>query len=181
MYSITTTKAIVLKSYDSGEKDVTLSLFTRDLGQIYAKVSGVRDLNSRHRFAVQEHSLSEISLVQGKNGWRITNTNFIKSYYFDLNKEKREERREKILRILSLVKRFYLGGEANEKVFEDLLIGFEDISNANTDKDIELCEAQIVANFLYDLGYVGSEPTQKSVNVTELRKIINEGIRTSGL
>lgn len=176
MYSITTTQAIVLKSYDSGERDSTISLFTKDLGQIYAKVSGIRDIKSKHRYSLQEHSLVDVSLVQGKNGWRITNSSFIKSYYFDLNNENKEGRREKILRILSLVKRFYLGEEANEKVFEDLVLGFEQI---NQSKDLEKEEAKIVFNFLNDLGYI--EDKKESMSLIDLRKAINEGIRVSEL
>lgn len=178
MYSIITTKAIVLKSYDSGEKDVTVSLFTRDLGQIYAKVSGIRDIKSKHRYAVQEHSLLDVSLVQGKNGWRITNSNFVKSYYFDVNSEKREARSEKILKILSLVKRFYLGEEANEKVFDDLVSGFVKIDETD---DLEKTEAEVVFSFLSDLGYIENGSQVSDISIREMRKAINEGIKISGL
>ena len=180
MYSITNTQAIVLKSYDMGEKDLFVSLFTKDLGQIYAKVSGVRDLKSKHRYAVQEHSLIETSLVQGKTGWKITNSSFIKSYYFEsLGKKKREV----ILKILSLVKRFYLGEEKNEKVFEDLLEGFERILQADSKENIELEEVGTVADFLFDLGYIESrvQRAENSGDLKRLRKIINNGIKSSGL
>lgn len=173
MYSITTTRAIVLKSFDSGEKDATISLFTKDLGQIYAKVSGIRDLNSKHRFALQEHSLVDVSLVSGKTGWKITSSNFIKSFYFETS----EDEREVILKILNLVKRFYVGEEANEKIFDDLVFGFENLSKE--DRSIEEVEAEIVFNFLNDLGYIEASRTSMSLN--ELRKAINEGIKVSGL
>ncbi len=180
MYSITHTKGIVLKSHDLGERDLFLSIFTRDLGHIYAKVSGVRDLKSKHRYSVQEYSLSNFALVKGKTGWRITNTSFLKSFYFEsLDKTKREV----ILKILSLVKRFYLGEETNEKIFDDLLIGFENILNLNTKEKIELEEAKILANFLYDLGYVESQNKilENAEQLRELRKIINRGIKNSEL
>jgi DNA repair protein RecO len=174
VYSIITTKAIVLKSFDSGEKDATLSLFTKDLGQIYAKVSAVRDLKSKHRYALQDHSISDVSLVQGKNGWRITSSKFDKSLYFDIEKEKRET----VLNILNLVRRFYLGEEANEKVFEDLILGLEKLQ-ASEIENAEQIEVEIVFSFLADLGYI--EINHESLSLKELRKAINEGIKVSRL
>ena len=180
MYSITNTKGIILKSHDIGEKDLFLSIFTKDLGHIYAKVSGVRDLKSKHRYAVQEHSLINLALVKGKTGWRITNTSFIKSFYFDLLDQ---YKREVILKILSLVKRFYLGEESNEKIFEDLISGFEKISDANSNEEIAKVEAETVAKFLYDLGYMesGEWRVESGNYLKELRKIINKGIKSSEL
>ena len=178
MYSITHTKGIILKSHDIGEKDLFLSIFTKDLGHIYAKVSGVRDLKSKHRYCVQEHSFINLALVKGKTGWRITNTSFLKSFYFDLLDQ---YKREVVLKILSLVKRFYLGEEANEKVFQDLINGFEKISDAISKEEIDKAEAETVAKFLYDLGYVDNSVKNTDFNIEELRKIINRGIKSSEL
>jgi len=187
MYSITNTKGIILKSYDLGEKDLFLSIFTKELGQIYARVSGVRDLKSKHRYSLQEHALVYISLVKGKNGWRITNTTFIKSFYFETADT---FKRNVILKILTLVKRFYLGGEINEKVFDDLLIGLEKIESSNTKDEVEQEEAKTVLRFLYDLGYVEDHSIVKNIfqfgffdeeDKRELTKIINNSIKISDL
>jgi DNA repair protein RecO len=178
MYSLVHTEGIVLKSYYQGEKDLFLSIFTKDLGHIFAKVSGVRDLNSKHRYCVQDYSLSNFALVKGKTGWKITNTSIIKSLYFEnLDKTKRDI----ILRILTLVKRFYLGEEANPQTYDDLLIGFENILNAQNLNDIELEEAKTVANFLFDLGYVSQRINFEDKDLQSIRKIINFGIKNSGL
>jgi DNA repair protein RecO len=176
MYSVNNTQAIVLKSFDSGEKDSAISLFTKDFGQLYAKVSGVRDIKSKHRYALQDHSLINVSLIQGKTGWRITSSSFVKSFYFDIDDK---NKREKILQILSLVKRFYLGEEGNAKIFEDLLVGFEKISNCESKEELELKEAETVIGFLFDLGYVEKEFEGNSLK--EIRKVINESIQVSSL
>jgi DNA repair protein RecO len=192
VYSITHTKGIILKSHDLGEKDLFLSIFTRDLGHIYARVSGVRDLKSKHRYSVQEHSLVNLALVKGKTGWRITGTSLLKSFYFDFPAEVETNlfKREVTLKILSLVKRLYLGEEANEKIFEDLLLGLEKIIKANTKEEIENMEAETVVRFLYDLGYVEDHEIVKNIfdfgffdneDKMLLRKIINNSIKTSGL
>jgi DNA repair protein RecO len=183
MYSITHTKGIVLKTHDLGEKDYFLSLFTEDLGQIYARVSGIRDMKSKHRYSLQEHSLVDVSLVKGKTGWRVTNSSHIKSFYYDIDSEKGKGKRDKILQILSLVKRFYLGEESNPKVFGDLLNGFENILRAENDEELQKREAQTVLDFLQDLGYIeererGSENREQ---LKDMRKLINNGIRESGL
>ena len=176
MYSINNTKAIVLKSYDSGEKDAAISLFTKEFGQLYAKVSGVRDLKSKHRYAIQDHSFINVSLIKGKAGWRITSSSFIKSFYFDIEDK---NKRDKILKILSLVKRFFLGEESNEKIFEDLISGFEKMNKSTTQDELELREAETVICFLSDLGYVEKEYQGNSLK--EIRKIINESIKMSDL
>lgn len=173
-----TTQGIILRSIDRGESDVLLSILTKDFGQIFAKATGVRSEKSKNRFSLQEYSLSNISLVQGKGGWRITSTSHIKSFYFDHTDE---IKRNTILKIISLVRRMYVGEEANHNVFEHLLSSLNEITLAEGESGVEDVEIKTLFHFLNNLGYVENVNAIDTDNKYELRKIINQGIRESGL
>lgn len=195
MYSKLSTQAIVLKVDDVGERDVMLSLFTREFGFVYAKATGVRISSSRLRFALQSMTLCFASLVHGKTGWILTNATFIKSYYFD-NEE--YQKRQIINKILVLLGRLYIGEEAHPDLFdflEEKLNLF--VSNDLKVENIKQLEVFVVFKMLEKLGYIENHvhirPLSKTedfsedmrVYIKENQKIItpfiNNAIRTSGL
>ena len=84
MYHKHTTHAFVLDVSTSGEKNHFVTLFTREFGMIKAKAQSVRVMDSKLRYALQEYSYIEVSLVKGKDIWRITNALPIYNIYFEL-------------------------------------------------------------------------------------------------
>src|SRR6476646_175067 len=72
MHHIYHTEGIILSSRNYGEAGKYYSIFTRDLGMIYATASGVRKLSSKLRFVLQDFVYVKVDLVQGKDFWRIT-------------------------------------------------------------------------------------------------------------
>jgi len=178
MYSITNTEGIILKSIDQGESDVLVSVLTKDLGHIYARASGVRDIKSKNRFALQEHSHSNLSLIQGKNGWKITNTSHLKSLYFD---SIHSFQKEAILKILVIVKRLFIGEDSHPKVFVDLTSSFDQIVISKTKEEVDKISATALFNFLNDLGYIENANNFDLDNLDGLREVINKGINESGL
>ena len=84
MYHIHTTHALVVGMLPVGEKHYFVNLFTKDFGMIRAKAQSVRVNVSKLRFALQEYSFVNISLVRGKDTWRITNAEPIYNIYFEL-------------------------------------------------------------------------------------------------
>jgi DNA repair protein RecO len=195
MYSKLSTQAIVLKSEDVGEKDVLLSLFTREFGFVYAKATGVRTQSSRLRFALQPMTLCFVSLVHGKTGWILTNATFFKSYYFDST---RQIQKQITVKILHLLGRLYIGEEAHIDLFDFIEAKLNLILEAHLEsEDIKQLEIFIVFKLLEKLGYVEDHktiaPLAKSDEYTEQIKqyiseyktqiapFINSAIRTSGL
>ena len=61
----------MLRSFEQGESDKTLVLFTRDFGMIFAKCVGIRKNESKMRYALQDFSCASASLIRGKRGWRL--------------------------------------------------------------------------------------------------------------
>ena len=72
MHNIYHTEGIILESKNFGEAGRYYSIFTRELGMVYASAQGVRKMSSKLRFILQDLSYINIDLVQGKDFWRIT-------------------------------------------------------------------------------------------------------------
>lgn len=195
MYSKLSTQAIVLKTEEMGEKDVFLSLFTREFGFIYAKATGVRTTHSRLRFTLQSMTLCYVSLVHGKTGWILTNATFIRSYYFDTEILLQ---RNTLIHIINLVGRLYIGEEAHAYLFDFMEEHLTLISkNTLSAQDTKTYEIFTVFKLLEKLGYIEADDVVKPLikqdscrpelmeyiftNKKIITPFINNAIRTSGL
>ena len=67
MHHIYHTEAFVLGSRNVGEANKMLSLYTRELGLVYAHAQGIRLGKSKLRFGLQDFSHATVDLVQGKD------------------------------------------------------------------------------------------------------------------
>lgn len=67
-----TTKAFVLQAFDQGEHDRVYKLFTRDFGVIMAHAKSIRKLESKLRAHLQTPGMSLITVVKGREVWRVT-------------------------------------------------------------------------------------------------------------
>jgi len=72
MHTLYTTEAYILEAYPQGESNKVYKLLTRELGLLYAHGQSVRELKSRNRYALQTGEMSNITLVRGRETWRIT-------------------------------------------------------------------------------------------------------------
>lgn len=195
MYSKLSTQAIVLRTEDVGEKDVLVSLFTREFGFVFAKACGVRTQSSRLRFALQSQSLGFFSLVHGKTGWKLTNATFLRSYYFESHTQ---AQKQTLANILHLVGRLYVGEEPHPDLFDFMEEKLAQLASVETKGDgIRQLEIFIVFKLLEKLGYIEAHPTVKPLaqtdtfspdlsgyigeNLKQITPFINTAIRTSGL
>src|SRR3989344_4669221 len=71
MHHIYHTEGIILGSKNFGESGRYYSIFTRNLGMVYASAQGVRKMSSKLRFILQDFACVKIDLVQGKDFWRV--------------------------------------------------------------------------------------------------------------
>ena len=65
------TRGIVLARRASGERDASLTILTEDLGLLHARAGGVRLTKSKLAHALVTFAHSELTLVSGKDGWRV--------------------------------------------------------------------------------------------------------------
>ena len=153
MYSIITTLAIVVRSRNSGENGRIFSLFCRELGLVKAHAQGVRKANSKLGAHLADFSLSKVSLVRGKNFWRLTSAAAEKNYFqifraalFKL---------KAVANVIHLLERLLHGEEKNEKLFDLVKSGFDFLENLPTEKTKILAfETVLVLRILHRLGYV---------------------------
>ena len=72
MHELRTTDAFVMNRYPHGESNFTYKLLTEEFGLLYAHGQGVRELKSRNKYALKTGQLLEVTLVRGREVWRIT-------------------------------------------------------------------------------------------------------------
>lgn len=161
-YAVYNTKGFILSSSPTGEASRLYSIYTEDFGLIRAKAQGVRLIQSKLRFNLDEYSLCDISLVRGKEFWRLTGSQAHKAH-----KETALIR----ARVLNLVRRLVQGEEKNEKLFATLLLLVaEEIPS----------EVSILTRVLSDLGYLDITSV-KGKTEREIVTLINKAIKETQL
>lgn len=152
-YHIYTTKGIVLSERPWRESDRIYSILTRELGLVHATAIGVRKEASKLRGAIEPVSLSTVSLVRGKEYWRLTSAEFIRSF--------------KKSQPLVLLEQFVAGEAPHAELFDAV------------EKHMESDELTFVSQILYHLGYL--KESELTLDKKSLIKAINEGIHSSHL
>src|SRR5262249_24315110 len=109
MYQKYQTDALVPSSREQGEADKTYAAFTKEFGLVRAKGSAVRREGSRMRYALQNYSFANISLVRGKRSWRVAGARPVGSFHVQENLKGAEA----FARIAFLVTRLVAGEEKN--------------------------------------------------------------------
>lgn len=157
MNHIYTTKAIIVKSIPIGEANKYYFLLTEDLGFIRASAQGVRLDKSKLKGHLQDFYLVSVSLVKGKEIWRIVGVETIESESFikDTNKL------VAIKNIFNLLTRLLHGEEKNEDLYRSIESSYKFlIKNELSEDNIKNLETITVLRILYNLGYFKtSSPT----------------------
>ena len=159
MYHIYQTEGFIIESEGRREADRFFNIFTKDLGMIRASAGGIRLLQSKLRYSLQDLSYSKISMVRGKDSWRITNAEVIDNISDLFFRE--ENKREKLLvfgRIFALLARLLHGEEKNENLFEAVLSALEFFKKEKIScREVRNAEAIIVLRILKSLGYMAEK------------------------
>lgn len=158
-HTIYNTEAFIVSSRNSGESDKTFKIFTKDFGVIWAKASGIRKIESRLRFFVQDFKYAEVSLVKGRNYWRLTSAQPI----HELNSVKSLTTPSRT-RSLKLIEKLAPLEEPLENLFSDLVLAYEFTSkNRASGEVVESLEALLALKILYALGYWGENQSNKNL------------------
>lgn len=170
-YTIYNTEAFVMSSYNSGEADRTFKLFTKDLGVISAKATGIRKVESRLRFFVQDFKYIDASIVRGKNYWRLVSARPI----HELNSRKSLTTPSRI-RSLQLIGKLAPSEESLPELFSELVMAYAFTSEKHPNsEEVESVEALLALKILHALGYwgdrSGGELVKSPFNETSLQKI----------
>lgn len=135
------THCFVIESFDSGENDRVYKLFTREFGLVMARATSVRKLESKLRAHVMPRSLSLVTLVQGKEIWRLVGA------------EGQHNPGGLMVDVIELLKRF-IKGEGEHKALYDRLTTFLHSSKKYDEQKSRLLLYYII---LVDLGYADAK------------------------
>ena len=150
MYQKYNTEALVLGSYESGENDRTVVLYTKDFGLVRARARSVRSEASRMRYGLQNYSLSHVSLVRGKASWRVAGAAALRYASGDTRGI------AAFARVCELVTRLVHGEEENTYLYGVLAEAHAALIREKTDA-FGTIEIVCVARVLFALGYISAE------------------------
>jgi DNA repair protein RecO (recombination protein O) len=156
-YHIYTTKGLVLSARPAREADRVYSILTRDLGLVRASATGVRKEGSKLRGALEPFVISQVSLVRGKEFWRITSAEVLRPIPAEAG----------IGRPLALLERLVPGEAVHPELFDAI------------EEFLEADETTLVAHILHHLGYLKKEDL--NLDKKELTRAINDGLKQSHL
>lgn len=153
MHHIYNTEGFVLSGVNVGEANRYFRIFTKDFGAIGASAQGVRLLESKLRYSLQDYSYSKISLVRGKHGWKITGA--IQEKNIRNSFKGNQGKFEVLAKTFSLLERLVRGEEKNEPLFFHISSACEFLEKENLDRNfLKNCECIFVMRILRSLGYM---------------------------
>lgn len=149
-----------------------ISIFTRDLGLVFASAQGIRFEKSKLRPFTQDYSFGRFSFVKGKEYWRLTSA----------QEEGVNKPQELTVRIASLLERLLHGEQSNPELFDciyscQLFIGENPRLN---DESLQTLESLIVIRILNRLGYIGdAAELNDHIRSTELAVELLDNLKSS--
>lgn len=149
------TKGFVLGSAVSGESNRLFRILTKELGFVRASAQGIRFLKSKLRYSLHDFSYCDLSLVRGKEMWRVTGAVKTENIFEVLRNE--PQTFAVFSRVFALLERLLSGEEKNEQLFAYLeeAVLFS-LSGKLSKEMVRNFEYVLVLRILSCLGYLGS-------------------------
>lgn len=183
------TPAIVLGRTPLGEASVLVTLVTRELGIVRARAQGLRKPGAKLAHALQTFNGSDVILVRGKEGWRLSGAILVHDHFASLSAIEREIAG----RVAGLMTRLVSGDTIEEELyssFEELLHTLPTCTIQDHD-EVEILSALSLLRLLgLDAGEAVPVETGRYGAVAlahvrahrkELVSRVNRGIEASGL
>lgn len=182
------TRAIVLGRSPSGEESLSASLLTEDFGLIRARSQGARKLGAKMSAGLQTLSSSDVTLLRGRDGWRMAGAVPEVNWARELD----AEGRLRAARVLELADRLIRGEREDTELFS-VIDGFLRALPERGSEDQDALETLAVVRLLHALGLDAGELYGEAGDFSEeaiegarsaraaLISRINRGIAASGL
>ncbi len=163
------TKGFILGRRPYGESALLLSVLSRDFGLVPVLAQGAREERSKHRMALSAHQPVSISLVRGREWWRLVG---VKS-----DAAPGAVAKKKLLERLATIIRHYVHGELPEPALFAVLNEAWELSEdvLNDNKRLLRVECILAARLLLALGYLDlPSDWGKTMPTKELLSAIND-------
>ena len=168
MHHIYHTNSIVLDTFPTGEADMTILLFTKELGMILAVAKSVRSAKSKLRYSLQIGSVSKVDLVEGKQVWRV-----ISATPIDRINILDAETRAVVAKAVRFVKRMVDKEKEERGIYSDLESLLFSTKKGHSKEKLAEIELVFYLRSLFGLGYIA--------NNTEFRDILSREYSISEL
>lgn len=149
-HDVHTTKALVMRRAPSREGDAVIWLLTKDFGLIPAVAQSVRKERSKMRFALQDLSSARVSLVRGRDIWRITGAEEDEM----LLQETEVPVRVLMGRVAAIISRLVPSEDVHTTLYDVCHTGFQYAATTRNEEERNVLELLLVARVLYVLGYM---------------------------
>jgi DNA repair protein RecO (recombination protein O) len=173
------TRALVIARTPLGEANALVTLLTHDVGLVRARVQGVRRPGAKLASALLTFTESDVTLVRGTEGWRVTGATLAKHWFNEFPRAARV----RAARVVGLVLRLVPAETPDPAIFAlltETFAAFTSLPEALS----EAIECRAVLRLLSSLGFdAGSIPdlVEAGRDRTMLVTRINRGIELSGL
>lgn len=156
MHHIYHTSGFILKSVATGEANRQFFILTKDLGVIRATAQGVRLLKSKLRFKLTNFMPMKVSLVRGREIWRIVGVEQNDDISFSFLQD--NANKIFIAKIFSLILRLSQGEEKNEALYDMVKESYLYMGQNRYSKSKDSLELVLGLRILKYLGYLRNIP-----------------------
>ncbi|MHB0865561.1 MAG: DNA repair protein RecO [Minisyncoccota bacterium] len=183
------TRGLVLARIHLGEANTFVTLLTPDLGLVHARAQSLRKSGAKLASALATLVESDVMLVRGKEGWRVTGAVLGENWFVRFA---RRETRVRVARVTSLFLRMVAGETQDAELFPIMKSFFEALVELPEDAH-EAAEILAVLRILAVLGLDTGEipggmtafalPMLQTIREDRAAYVarINTGIAASGL
>ena len=151
MHHIYHTNSIILDTFPTGEADMTILLFTKELGMILAVAKSVRSAKSKLRYSLQIGSVSKVDLVKGKQVWRV-----ISATPIDRINILDTETRAVVAKAVRFVKRMVDKEKEERGIYSDLESLLFSTKKGHSKEKLAEIELVFYLRSLFGLGYIAN-------------------------
>ena len=183
------TRGIVLARSPLGEAHASLAILTAELGLVRARATGLRRSGGKLAHALVTFAESDLTLVVGREGWRVTGAVLHKNWFASLSSP---DARRRASRVTGLLLRLAPGEVAETELFT-ITSHFFRALEAEAEPTLESAELLAATRVLAELGFddergEGALPAFAPAELLEVQHHrdryiarINRGIAASGL
>lgn len=179
-------RGIVVARLPVAEESVSVLILTDELGLIRARAQSVRKAGAKLSHALQTFAESEVIVMRGKDGWRLSGALLIDNWFQKMP----PGARPLAGRVAGLLLRLVPGESADERLLP-ILVGFFSALSTLPETEWEAAEALAALRILHTLGLdAGEMPEGDGYGNDTLAAVgerlsviarINKGIEASGL
>lgn len=134
---------------------------------LYADARSAREERSKQRCALQDFSLVRVSLIKGKQSWKIGSIEEQKNYY---HQAVDKEARGSVVSLLRLLRRFVKGEEPAPAFYQYVIAALETLSGNVPER--MFVQMAIQVQILALLGYVDNERIPETIRDIAPKDII---------